>query len=334
MIKIFLLCIIIAFQGLYSDQEPYRLRFGDVMDISVYGEDDTARETQVGPDGKVNYLFMHGIPASGKTIAEFRNELTERLKTYYKYPLLSIVPKRYGWQYYTVIGQVVSPGIYRVNSDSTILSALCASQGFSTRLYRNQTIDMVDFDRSFMARNGEYVPVDFESLVRHGDMRWNYPLQSGDYLFFANSGLNRVFVLGEVRRPSSVDYLQDITLTQAIADAGGITDIASSRIVVIRGSLCYPRWFYIDANLIFKGCAYDFPLMPNDIVYVAPLQFLTLRDIVRGGISAFVSIVSNVGGTNAFLEVTPAAKNVNIISPVPVVGGGIVSPPLPAPVVP
>jgi len=311
--------------------KPYRLKFGDLLDISVYGEEFTKRNVMVGPDGTLNYLFVNSVPAVGRTIAEVRHEITEKLKEYYRYPLVSIAPKHFSSEYYTIIGQVLGQGAYPVNSDSTILSALCAAQGFTTRLFRNQTVDTVDFDRSFLVHNGEYIQVDFEQLLQAGDMSWNFPLQGGDYLFFANLGLNRVFILGEVLRPNVVDYLQNITLMQAIAEGGGVTDRASSRILVIRGSLAYPKWFYIDSNLIFKGCAGDFSLMPNDIVYVPPMQFVNLRDIIREGISSFISIVANVGGTNSFLEMTPAAKGTNIVSPVPVFGTGGVPPIIPSP---
>lgn len=331
-ILIFMLSFIFS-QLIIAQETPYRLKFGDLMDISVYGEEFSRRETSVGPDGTINYLFVNSVPAAGRTIAELRKDLTDKLKTFYRYPLLNISPKHFGWEYFTVIGQVNLPGCYPVNADTTILSALCSAGGFSTRLFRNQTVDMVDFDRSFLAHNGEYIKVDFERLLKEGDLSWNFSLKAGDYLFFANSGINRVFVLGMVSRPVAVEYLENITLTQAIADAGGVLDRASSRVIVIRGSLAFPKWFYIDSNLIFKGCASDFALMPNDIVYVPPLQFLTLREIIRGGISAFVSIVGNVAGTNTFLEITPEAKSDNIATPVPVVGGGVIAPaPTPVPI--
>lgn len=325
------LLVVFHHHAVNAQTSHYRLKYGDILGIDVYGEANTKREVRVGPDGTINYLFVNTLPAVGRTIPEVRNDLTAQLKTFYRYPLLNIVLNHFGWDYYTVIGQITAPGIYPVYPQSTILSALCAAHGFSTRLFRDQTVDMVDLDRSFLAHDGEYIRIDFEALLKEGDLSWNFPLHGGDYLFFANRAFNRVFVLGEVRAPNSVEYLTGITLTQAIAGSGGITERASSRIVVIRGSLAYPRWFYIDSNLIFKGCAPDFPLMPNDIVYVPPFQFVTLREIVREGIASFVSIVANVAGTNAFLEMTPAAKNTGVTSPVPVVGGTVAPPPVPAP---
>lgn len=319
LVKFFLFILLVT--ALEAEESPYRLKYGDRLDVSVYGEDNSKREILIGPDGSTNYLFINGVPAAGRTLAELRQDLTERLKNFYRYPLLNMTTKYFAPEYYSVIGQVNTPGSYPIYSDTTILSAICAAQGFSIRLFRNQTIDMVDLDRSFLVREGEYIPVDFDKLIKDGDMSWNYRLRGGDYLFFANAGLKRVFVFGEVHTPISVEYLTDLTLVQAIAGAGGITDRASSRILVIRGSLVNPSWFYIDANLIFKGCVHDFSLMPNDIIYVPPMQFLTLRDLVRSGISSFVSMIANIAGTNTFLEVTPAAKSTGVISPIPVVGG-------------
>ena len=314
------------FQNKHRERPPYRLKFGDRLYASIYGELYTRQEIVVGPDGKVNFMFVDSVPAVGRTIAEVRHDINEELKKYYRFPLLILAPVHFSSEYYTIIGEVNVPGSKPVMADSTILSALCEAQGFMTRLFRNETVLTVDLDRSFLLRNGEYVQVDFQSLLEDGDLRWDMPLKSGDYLFFANEGVKKVFVLGEVKRNTVTDYLDGLTLTQAIADAGGLTNRASSRVVVIRGSLAYPRWFYIDFHLIARAEAPDFPLREKDIVYVPPMRFSTLKDIVNGGILSFVTIAANIAGTNAFLEITPRAKLSGVVSPVPVVGGGITPP--------
>lgn len=308
-----------------TDEEvpPYRIRYGDRFNLSLYEEPQTEADAVVGPDGKIHYLFSTSTLAIGKTISEVREELSNALKDYFKHPLLSIQPASFVPHFYTVIGEVNSPGVKELFDDSTVLSALCEAQGFTTRLFRNQTVENVDLDHSFLARNGKFVPIAFESLLKEGNMDWNIPLKEGDYLFFANSETLKIFVVGEVIRPTVVDYLSRMTLLQALSDAGGVTARASSRVIVIRGSLVYPRWFYIDRNLIGKGKACDFELMPKDIVYVPPMQFQTLKEIVQEGIMSFVSIAANVGGSNSFFAVTPAAIGTNTISPVPVVGGGV-----------
>jgi hypothetical protein len=109
------------------------------------------------------------------------------------------------------------------------------------------------------------------------------------------------------------------TLGQAIAEAGGTTLKASSRAVVIRGSLDCPTAYYIDLNRIEKAFACDFVLAPGDIVYVPPFRFWRLKEIIQNGISAFVGIVASNGGSTTFLDITPAARGTGIQTPVPII---------------
>lgn len=296
---------------------PYRLRIGDVLNISVYGEERTRFESQVGSSGKLNYLFIKDIEALGKTIPELKEELINHVKSYYKYPVVIITPVNFAGEYFTVLGEVNDPGKKPLLGNTTLISALCEARGFRTRVFRDQTVDLVDYNHSFLTRNGELVPVDFESLILEGDLSQDVRLEAGDYIYIAPSGTLKVYVVGEVFRPVTINYLNEITLAESLAEAGGTTSRASSRVLVIRGSLEFPRWFLIDINRILKGTAGDFALEEGDIVYVPPFKFSLLKEYIQGGISAFVSIVANVAGTNTFLEVTPKAKGVNVATPVP-----------------
>lgn len=298
----------------------YRLKIGDNLMISVYGELNTRREITIGPTGSISYLNVRTMPAIGKTIVELRHDLTEQLKNYYKSPHLSITATNFIGDHYTIVGEVRTPGKKLLTGNTTILSALSQAGGFTNRLYRDQTIDLVDLERSFLAREGKYVPVNFERLVRFGDMSQNLILQEGDYLYMASFVQPKVYVLGEVNRCTTITYLDTMSLAEALAEGGGLTLRASSRVYVIRGSLDCPITYCIDVNRILKGYACDFWLEPGDIVYVPPMKFTHLKEILQGALSTFVSVLFNVAGTNVFLEITPAAKNTAVVSPVPVIG--------------
>ncbi len=314
-----------------SEEGPYRLQVGDRLAIAIYGEPTSRKRVTVGTTGAIHYLFLPGIPAIGKTIPELKHEIQEQLKSYYKYPVVVITPIHFSGGSYTIIGEVNLPGNKLLKGNATVLSALCEAGGFTTRIFRNQTVDLVDLDHSFLSRNGEYVPVDFRRLVKEGDMSQDLPLKSGDYLFMSTQLMSKVYVLGEVRDSLTINYLDTITLAQAIAEAGGTTVRASSRVCVIRGSIATPRWFLIDLNRIVKGNARDFQLFPGDIIYVPPMRFTLLKEILQGGLLAFVNQTFSIAGTVTFLKVNPAAVGTNVISPVPVVtplgptSGGTVS---------
>ncbi len=322
----------ICFASLAAEEDLYRLKVGDKLFITVYNEKNTRREITIGPTGTICYLFLNSVQAEGKTIPELRADLTEKLKKNFRFPELIINGNEFMGEHYTVNGEVRKPGKKPLEGHATIIKALGEAGGFTTRLFRDQTIDLVDFDHSFLSRNGEYVPVDFSSLILEGDMSQNLPLKTGDYIYMASYVMPQVYVLGEVNRSLTINYLDTITLAEAIAQANGVTRRASSRAVVIRGALARPTVFEVDINRIFKAYACDFFLEPGDIVYVPPMKFTYLKEIVQGGIASFISILANVAGTNVFLEITPKAKAAGVASPVPVIGTTPTVIPAPAPV--
>lgn len=287
---------------------PYRLQSGDRLYIMVYGDLSTKRTVLVDPSGNINYLFAKNVPARSRTISAVREDLTHSMATYYKDPLLMVTLIDCRGEHYSILGEVREPGYKKIEGNPTLLSALCEAKGFTTRLFRDQTVDQSDLERSFLIRNGEYVPVDFVKLVEHGDSSQDISLNPGDYIYVSPTGLKKIYILGEVTTPAVVEYLDNMTLAQAISEGGGVTTSASSRVAVIRGSLTYPVRFLIDINRIMKGKALDFPLKAGDIVYVPPMKFSVLKEIVKEGIANFVSIVAAAAGAATYISIQPAAS--------------------------
>ncbi len=295
----------------------YVLKPGDRLDMGVYGDPHTRRIVTVDYNGTISYLFITAHPVYGKTISQVRKELEEKLTVYFREPILLVTLAESTGDFYTIAGEVLNPGVKPLVGKTTILTALAESHGLILRFFRDSLIEIGDLDHAFLSRKGEYIPVDFEALIQHGDMTQNVQLQHGDYIYIPSRETHQVFVLGEVIWPITFEYLDTMTLTEAIAEAGGITRRASSRVLVIRGSLACPTRYLIDVNLIWKGCARDFLLQPGDIVYVPIMQFQSLKELVKIGVAAFVSQAANVMGTNAYLRLNPRAVGL-VSSPVPV----------------
>lgn len=310
----------------------YILRANDILVVSIYGEPTSRRPVTVDPTGRISYLFVNSLPAQGKTIGELRLDLEEALTKYYKAPLVAITLVEAARNYFTILGEVMQAGRYPIVGRTTLLNAMAISGGFKLQEYRFETYDQADLSHSFLARNGRYVPIDFERLVTCGDLTQDVPLEDNDYIYISPSSLDKVYVLGEVKRPAYIQYFHTMSLVEAIAEAGGVNLRASSRVAVLRGSLCCPTQFLIDLNLIVKGYACDFTLEPGDIVYVPAFRFNTAKEIIRSAISTFVGTVASVAGSRAFIATTPRADNSNLVQPVPVINiggagtGGFVTP--------
>jgi polysaccharide biosynthesis/export protein len=292
---------------LLPPKADYRLKSGDTLLIDIYGEANTQKQVIVDPRGMVSYLFISAVPALGKTISELRQDLEKRLNTYYRNVVLSITPMKFGAAFYTISGEVNEPGRKPVIGNPTVLSAIGQAGGFTLIEWREQLIDLSDLEHAFLARNGSYVPVDFVRLVREGDLSQDIPLMEGDYIYIPNRQVKQVFVLGETYRSAAISYFDHISLAEAIAEAGDVTARASSRVLVIRGSLACPVKFLVHYTKIVKGRTCDFPLMPGDIVFVPPRRLQKLREIFYSALNTFVATVAAVAGQQAFIKIHPHA---------------------------
>lgn len=298
----------------------YRLFIGDRLTVSIYGEANTQREVVVDGSGQITYPIVGTMFVAGKTIDEVRFEMNDRIRKIYRFTFVTITPVQFGGQSYTVLGAVSQPGRKLLLGAETVLSALCRAGGFPTGTYRTQTVDLADLDHAFLMRKGEYVPVDFQKLVVEGDMTQNVPIEPGDYIYVPTSLEKEIFVLGEVLIPSALGYITKLSLIDSIAMAGGMTVNASSRAVVVRGSLKEPYSFFVDINLILKGCEPDFALRPGDIVYVPPREFTMIRDWAQYAVRVFVGTFFSDAGSNAWADITGTtpSDNVSLIPTAPV----------------
>src|SRR5437588_7072778 len=241
-------------------QEHFTLGPGDVLNLSLFEALDTARtEVPIGPDGKISFLQAQDIVAAGLTIDELRAKLDGALTNFYQSPRTIITPAAFNSKKYYVMGAIVNKGVFNFDRPLTVIEAIARSGGLETGLFEQRTVELADLSRSFVARAGTRVPVDFEKLFERGDLSQNVALEPGDYLYFAPASLNEIYVLGDVASPGVLSFAPNPTVLRAIAARGGYGDKAyKQRVLVVRGSLNHPETFVINTAAILAGKAPDF----------------------------------------------------------------------------
>ena len=183
-------------------QERLTLGPGDVLNLQLFDMPDSARtEVPIGPDGRISFLQARDIMATGLTIDELRAKMDEALSKFYQNPRTIITPVAFHSKKYFVLGAVVNKGVYTFDRPLSVIEAIARAGGLETGLYAARTVELADLQRSFLVRNGQRVPVDFERLFQRGDLSQNIPLQPDDYLYFALASANEIYVLGEVMSP-------------------------------------------------------------------------------------------------------------------------------------
>jgi len=297
----------LAFSAYRSDrraawQQRFTLGPGDVLNFALYGQPEFNRaEVPIGPDGRVSYLQAQDVVAAGLTIDELRTKMDQELGKFYRTPHTIITPFLYNSKKYFVLGKVSAGGVFPLDHPVSVVEAVARAHGLQTGILDNQnSIDLVDLQKSFLMRGGKRIPVDLEKLFQHGDLSQNVALEPDDYLYFAPGILKEIYVLGEIRNPGAVIYTENSTVVGAIAARGGFTDRAyKSKVLVVRGSLNAPQTYVVDVLATVDARALDFRLQPKDIVYISWRPFIKAEELLDLAATAFIqSAIAAWAGQN------------------------------------
>jgi polysaccharide export outer membrane protein len=249
-----------------------KLGRGDVLNVSVYDEPDlTIEGIPVRPDGRISFPLVGDVEAAGRTVSELNQALTEGLARFILSPKVSVIVQEFNSQQYTIFGEVVTPGVYPLTTEVTITKALAGAGGLNKGQFRATSVELADLTHAFIARDGQVLPVDFVRLVRQGDLRYDIPLRSGDYIYIPSGLSKEVYILGEVNNPMLFAYRENMPMSRTLAQAEGFTpDADLERVHIVRGSLHNPTVYMINFEEVLAGHAREVPLEPGDIVYVPP----------------------------------------------------------------
>lgn len=123
---------------------------------------------------------------------------------------------------------------------------------------------------SYVIRNGIYLPVDINKLIKEGDMTQNIVMRGGDKVFIAPTGEATIMIMGEVGIPTAMPVTKGyISIKEALVYARGINITGNKLgILVIRGNVLNPKIYLLTWNQIIHLPNDSTLLMPGDTVYV------------------------------------------------------------------
>ena len=298
---------------------------GDTLELEILGDTATRSTNTVGPDGKIYFYLLPGLDVWGLTVTDARSLIERELLKYVReQPQVGVslhgVESRHVW----VLGSLSKPGIYPMSGPMTLLEALAAAGGpASPPALASLTggpgaaalpDDIADLSRSFVIRDGQMLSVDFERLLKKGDVSQNIYLRPDDFIYVPSATAKEVFVLGAVAQARSVIYRERMSLVGAIASAQGtIKDAYLSHVAIVRGSMVEPKIAVVDYKAIVKGNASDVLLEPGDIVYVPFTPYRTLVRYADMILKTFVQTIAiNEGARAVSRNVNPVGVNIGV----------------------
>ncbi len=161
---------------------------GDVLQVIVYGHEDLstpANNSQyspyvVRPDGKVSFPLIGDVDVTGKTVAQFREELTNRFSQYLVAPSISVNVMKLGTTRVYVLGEIKKPGLYELEKSHRVIDALAKAEGFTEKSAKKNI---------FLVRAGstEVEKLNINNFLTKADQNVNLVLNEGDCLYLTSN---------------------------------------------------------------------------------------------------------------------------------------------------
>lgn len=222
----------------------------DQLSITVFEESELTGKYRVDSDGYVSFPLIDRVPAAGRSVAEFQTDLTGLLANgFLRNPQVRVEVDQYKSRSVFVSGEVRAPGKIGMSSGNMTLLEALAQAGSPTSGASNDVT---------VTRRPEGGGPDAEPTVVRlsrkdleiGRAGHDFVLQDGDIIHVAPA--QRFYIAGHVRNPGFYVLEQGMTVQQAIALSGGLTDRGSDR--------------GLTATRIVNGKAVDVPVKLEDQV--------------------------------------------------------------------
>jgi polysaccharide biosynthesis/export protein len=228
---------------------------GDSVNIQVYGQPDMTTTVYVSDDGTIPVPLAGAVQIGGMSPSQASQRIEKALKEgkFLVDPHVTLAVMVSRSQRVSVLGQVGHPGLYPIESNTTIFDLLALAGGAL-----DTSADEIFLLRADTAGNIQRYPINLKGL---DDARRSIPTQAlhgGDSVFVPRA--EQFYIYGEVTTPNKYRVEPEMTVIQAISRAGGVTPRGSERRVDIK-RLSNGNYVTIKAKL-------NDLVKPDDVIHV------------------------------------------------------------------
>lgn len=231
---------------------------GDQISMHVFGQSSMDGVMNVADDGTVQVPLAGRVQVGGLSLAQAarRVEAALRKGQFLVNPHVTFTIVQLRSQEVSVLGQVHRPGIYSIESSTTLVDLLAQAGGETA----------AGADSVYILRKGADNTLRRLAINLHGlaqaegaSEAAEVTMRAGDQIYVPRAP--EFYVTGQVHAPGPFRLDSGMTVLQAIAEAGGVTEMGSERRVVIKRPEPDGRYRDIPARPTDR-------IQPNDIITV------------------------------------------------------------------
>ena len=270
-----------------AGKETLLIGAGDALHLQVYDTPEMEQRARVTDAGEIPVSFVGNVRVAGLTPGEASHLIEQKLieREVMLHPQVTLRVDAYATQNASVMGQVLKPGSYEIDTRRKVIDVLAMAGGLTDIADRHITIER---------RGDPGRKIDFFYSNEAGKALAADPMvYPGDIVVVPKAAV--VYVLGDVLKPGGYAMSTNnskITALEALALAGSPNRTASvSNSELVRKTPTGVQEIKLPIGAMEKGKAPDLALLPDDVIYV-PFSFL--RNVAVNGQSILASATSAV----------------------------------------
>lgn len=185
-------------------EEQYKIGYGDILNVQVYGEgdmsvapptnmngkdqqsEDSPRRigygVQVRIDGRISLKHIGDVDAVGFTLTQLADYLKELYSSVFTEPNVSVVLVQSNSQRYTVMGKVVKPGVYFLDYPIDIVQVIARCGGFTEWAKTDITLVRKGRKKDSTLFKGNTLDFDYGDFLEGEDLERNILIEPGDII--------------------------------------------------------------------------------------------------------------------------------------------------------
>jgi polysaccharide export outer membrane protein len=158
-------------------EKEYVIQTGDIISVRVWNQEGMSARARVRQDGKISLPFLNDVEVSGITPTAAAKRIQARLKEFIVNPVVNVSLEEVRPVTVAVLGEVVHPGNYPIDSTSGVMHALALAGGMNP--YANKDMILVIRQK---ADGGAPLRIRFtyEALTQARGKAASFRLQMGD----------------------------------------------------------------------------------------------------------------------------------------------------------
>ncbi|URI09515.1 polysaccharide export protein EpsE [Aquincola tertiaricarbonis] len=244
-----------------STDSEYLLGAGDVVRISVFQNPDLTLEVRVSENGVISYPLLGNLRIGGKSVGQAERLIADGLRNgnFVKQPQVSLLVLQVRGNQASVLGQVNRPGRFPIEVADMRMTDLLANAG-GVAVTGADTVTLVGQRNGVPFRKQIDLPGLFRSSGREDDVR----IENGDVLYVERAPM--VYIYGEVQRPGPLRLERGMTVMQALAAGGGLTQRGTEKGLRVHRRAADGRMQIIQPSM-------DDTIADGDVVYVRESLF-------------------------------------------------------------